>query len=147
MSSFDNVHEWADFISFLKQLLKVRAQLFVLHCYDRACCLPDVPIVPTVQGNTAQARCSEAIISMLKPCTAKRSTPEGTGRVHAHIRCSRGAYRFRLAVRLENHSRFHSPKVCFEILPYGLPDCSPSLNMHPLQSRWASYAHLAVSSL
>ena len=24
LSSFDNVHEWADFISFLKQLLKVR---------------------------------------------------------------------------------------------------------------------------
>ena len=27
LASFDNVHEWADFISFLKQLLKVRPRL------------------------------------------------------------------------------------------------------------------------
>lgn len=30
LNSFDNVHEWADFIAFLKQLLKVRRILFRL---------------------------------------------------------------------------------------------------------------------
>lgn len=28
LNSFDNVHEWADCISFLKQLLKVRKRIF-----------------------------------------------------------------------------------------------------------------------
>ena len=31
LNSFDNVHEWADFIAFLKQLLKVRT--FVIPAY------------------------------------------------------------------------------------------------------------------
>ncbi|THH19017.1 hypothetical protein EW146_g2076 [Bondarzewia mesenterica] len=34
LNSFDNVHEWADFIAFLKQLLKVRASLAV-SCRER----------------------------------------------------------------------------------------------------------------
>lgn len=29
LNSFDNVHEWADCIAFLKQLLKVRVKLFI----------------------------------------------------------------------------------------------------------------------
>lgn len=36
LSSFDSVHEWADFISFLKQLLKVRLSL-LLHIAQTKC--------------------------------------------------------------------------------------------------------------
>lgn len=32
LNSFDNVHEWADFISFLKQLLKVRTSTKLVRC-------------------------------------------------------------------------------------------------------------------
>ena len=46
LNSFDNVHEWADCIAFLKQLLKVSKAKIV----DRVIvqCLPDFPILHAI---------------------------------------------------------------------------------------------------
>ena len=93
LSSFDNVHEWADFISFLKQLLKVR-----VHSVSRVetethhtCIITDFSVVSTIQGDPPETGCSQTVISMLESCVTEWSTPEGIGRVLAYFRCSWGA--------------------------------------------------------
>jgi Dopey, N-terminal len=56
LNSFDNVHEWADCIAFLKQLLKVgqfdvSSGLLKEYSQDEV----DLPIVHAIQGDSTQA--------------------------------------------------------------------------------------------
>lgn len=50
LTTFDNVHEWADFISFLTKLLKVRSKTALSSLCDALTLCPDLSGLHAVQG-------------------------------------------------------------------------------------------------
>lgn len=74
LASFEAMHEWPDFIAFLKQLLKVSTP-----GYWNSCLAPtwifdytDTSIVHAIQGNTTQTDRSETTFTMLDSGVAIR---------------------------------------------------------------------------
>lgn len=98
LNSFDNVQEWADFISFLKQLLKVHTvPWFTSLCYrplDSICSLDlniDISSVHAIQGNTQETYSCKTVVSMSESCVTHWCTSTGVGCVCTRIGCRRGA--------------------------------------------------------
>lgn len=103
LNSFDNVHEWADCIAFLKQLLKVRAPSHTARnrALLTACFAADIPILHAVQGDSTQVGCREAPFAVFESCPADRCAPTGSGCLFAYPRCSGGtSYPRRHALQL-----------------------------------------------
>ena len=88
LGSFDSVHEWADFISFLKNLLKVCTKLLYADLHDQG--RVDFPSIHAVQGDSPQGDCSEATGAVLESRFAHRSSPKSFGRICTYTRCARG---------------------------------------------------------
>ena len=93
LNSFDNVHEWADCIAFLKQLLKVRLSVQANKnelnrgpCF----CSADISIVYAIQGNTAKVDRGETAISVFEPCLADGGSSARVGGVYPYSRGSWG---------------------------------------------------------
>lgn len=51
---------------------------------------PDIPSVHAIQGDPPQGYCGETAVAVSQSRSADRSTPEGPGRVRAHMRGSGG---------------------------------------------------------
>jgi len=72
LNSFDNVHEWADFIAFLKQLLKVKCIHLtrLLWISLKKGLLPDIPVIYAIQGNSSQDSGGQTSSAMFESCFA-----------------------------------------------------------------------------
>jgi len=62
LQTFDNVHEWADFIAFLAKLLKVGYVLFTARA--ALIMIIDIPILHAIQGDPSQVGGSQTARSV-----------------------------------------------------------------------------------
>jgi hypothetical protein len=89
LNSFDNVHEWADCIAFLKQLLKV-CDFDSLKDFLLKYCEPDLSIIHAIQGDSKEAHSIETTSAMSESCVTDGSTSESFGCIFTHSGCTRG---------------------------------------------------------
>jgi hypothetical protein len=87
LASFESVNEWADFISFLSRLLKVR--LLELAPWARAEGLDIAIRFSTFRRNPSQAHCLETSSSMLESGTAIWSSPASARRLRLYLQHDR----------------------------------------------------------
>lgn len=84
-----NLQEWADYISFLNRLLKVRAYYSVPHCRSSGLTSVFVLVaaIPALVYNSDSFKspCCKAFIAMPQPISALRSAPEDPRGLQPHL--------------------------------------------------------------
>jgi hypothetical protein len=102
LATFDNVHEWADFIAFLGKLLKVRVTIRSISCHYyplfytcmyKSMCAEKRPFhlradpsrIYAIQGDTPQVDRLETPRTMFESCITYWSTSESIGRICTYL--------------------------------------------------------------